>query len=493
MTSENGTGDGSIGLIYGDVGTDKFQAVATGELHRRAYVMVQHPECGPCLAQVDALERKTNLTAEKADKLARNELVEINERIIADISVVGYRDHRNLLQVPHTPFLAGEKVYPAPDDLIRSVVGLKDDPSKGAYLGFLNGHDIKLYADINTLVQKHFSVLAMTGAGKSYITGNIIEELLDHEVTVVVMDPHGEYAAMAEPEVIPTHGERFGIKSQGYADQLQEFATDTTVNPRARPLRFTLAALDEREIISLTGMKSARTALPALKKVIKELQARDEPYGFRAVIALLERDDDKALGTLLAELRYLEDLGLFVKEGTSLQDLVIKGRMTIINLKGTPPDIQHLVCNRISTALFELRKKSMGGTELIPPLIVVYEEAHNFCPQGTAVASSKILRTIAGEGRKFGLGMGIITQRPAKVDKNVLAQCNTQFILKVTNHLDLKALSASVEGLTKGGEAQIQHLPIGVGLMAGGGLPLPLFIDIRPRKSKHGGESITVV
>ena len=65
--------------------------------------------------------------------------------------------------------------------------------------------------------------------------------------------------------------------------------------------------------------------------------------------------------------------------------------------------------------------------------MMIVEEAHNYCPQQGQVATSRIMKTIAGEGRKFGLGMGIITQRPAKVDKNVLSQCNTQIILKVTN------------------------------------------------------------
>src|SRR5881275_3672792 len=107
--------------------------------------------------------------------------------------------------------------------------------------------------------------------------------------------------------------------------------------------------------------------------------------------------------------------------------------------------------------MFELRK--LGR---IPPMMLVVEEAHNFCPQVGQVASSKVFRTLASEGRKFGLGLVIITQRPAKVDKNVLSQCNTQLILKVTNPNDLKALASSVEGLTSESEDEIQRLPVGV-------------------------------
>jgi len=87
----------------------------------------------------------------------------------------------------------------------------------------------------------------------------------------------------------------------------------------------------------------------------------------------------------------------------------------------------------------------------------------------------------------------IITQRAAKVDKNVLSQCNTQIILKVTNPNDLNAIAASIEGLTQGMEDEIQRLPIGSAIITGGGVSMPLFVEIRPRESKHGGESVEVI
>src|SRR2546426_10742011 len=121
-------------------------------------------------------------------------------------------------------------------------------------------------------------------------------------------------------------------------------------------------------------------------------------------------------------------------------------------------------------------------------MMLVVEEAHNYCPQVGQVASSKIFRTIASEGRKFGLGLIIVTQRAAKVDKNVLSQCNTQVILKVTNPNDLKAISASGEGLTAALADEIQRLPIGVAIVVGGGIQMPLMGEVRPRETKHGGE-----
>jgi DNA helicase HerA-like ATPase len=103
------------------------------------------------------------------------------------------------------------------------------------------------------------------------------------------------------------------------------------------------------------------------------------------------------------------------------------------------------------------------------------------------------MRTIAAEGRKFGLGLTIISQRAAKIDKNVLSQCNTQMILKVTNPNDIKAIVSSLEGMSEGMDEEIQRLPIGVALVIGGNIQMPLFIDVRPRESRHGGESVEII
>jgi hypothetical protein len=87
----------------------------------------------------------------------------------------------------------------------------------------------------------------------------------------------------------------------------------------------------------------------------------------------------------------------------------------------------------------------------------------------------------------------VVTQRPAKVDKNVLSQCNTQILLKVTNPNDVKAIIASVEGLTSGMADDLQSLPLGLAIVTSSNISIPLFVEIRPRETKHGGESVKIV
>ncbi len=479
--------DGFVGVIYGDVGSTAFRCSVMYPVDRYDFVQAHHETCGVVLGRVDEIERKTDLSLDRAMTDVADG-VPIEERVSAQVSVIGYRDDRGLLQVPRTPFRAGEPVIKAEKPTIQEVLGLTEDKKHGAYVGLLASHNVPVYLDINAMVQKHVSIVAKTGGGKSYIAGVIIEELMKHHVTTVIIDPHGEYDTLREKGKVSDHAGRFHVEPRGYTDMIQVFSPDTKVNNGAHPLKFTLSNLDARDILSLTGSGKVRTHLTALRKALDTLRAATKAYTIRDIIRVLEREDDPTNASLIDELEYLSEVEIFAQEGTRIDELVVKGKTTIINLKGVAPDIQELVVNRLATAMFELRKVGR-----IPPMMLVVEESHNFCPQVGLVASSKIFRTLASEGRKFGLGLLVITQRAAKIDKNVLSQCNTQIILKVTNPNDLKAIIASVEGLTTAMAEEISRLPIGVAIMTGGGLQMPLMVEVRPRETKHGGESVKVI
>ncbi|UCE81515.1 MAG: ATP-binding protein [Methanobacteriota archaeon] len=478
----------SVGIIYGNVGTLRFNIVVTSPLEKMEFVQVKHKIHGFVLGQVSEIERRTNLTTDGVKSMKHGTPVEIEEKEIATVTVVGYRDDRNLLQVPRTPLLAGEEVFRAQEELIKDIVGIREHMDTGAYIGLLSGHDVRVELDINLLVQKHVCILSKTGGGKSYCSGALVEELMKQKVTVCIIDPHGEYTTMRKKGSIKKTHRDFHVKPRGYGDKVVEFATDTSLNKQARPLKFTLHNLDAREILGLTNTKNVRSYLTMLRRAVDTLRETKENFSINDIIAVLEANNEQSSGALITELEYLNEIEVFAEQGTKIDELIQKGKTTIINLRGTPPDMQELIVNRIGTALFELRKVGK-----IPPMMLVVEEAHNFCPQQGQVACSKVFRTIASEGRKFGLGLLVISQRPAKVDKNVLSQCNTQIILKVNNPNDLKAIAASIEGLTEGMEEEIQRLPIGTAIVTGGGVSMPLFVDIRPRESQHGGESVEIV
>jgi len=238
----------------------------------------------------------------------------------------------------------------------------------------------------------------------------------------------------------------------------------------------------------MCDLSKRQTYVNSLENAKSKLASTQGEFTISEAIRLLKGNEEDNSTTLIKGLEKLKENDIFAGKGTRLDDIVNKGRASIINLRGTPPDMQGFIVDKLASSIFELRKR-----DKVPPLILFAEEAHNFCPQRGKVECSDTFKTIASEGRKFGLGLGIITQRPAKVDKNVLSQCNTQVILKVTNPNDLKAIEKSVEGMTKGMKDEIKRLPVGEAIVSGAGLSEPLLVQIRPRETKDGGESISVV
>jgi DNA helicase HerA-like ATPase len=478
----------SVGRIYGDVGLGQFHLTLAHPVERGDYLTVEDELHGKVLCQLDDLRRKSDLDLDRADQMSHGAETPIHESLLGLARIVGYRDGQGLVKVPTIPFRPGAEVFRAEEPLIADVLGLGHHSASGAYVGLLRNHELRIELDINQLVQRHLSVLAKTGGGKSYLLGVIIEELLRHKVTCVVIDPHGEYGSLRFPAEKNGGYARFAVESQGFSSRIHEFSPDVLLNTGAKPLTFTLHNLDPRDLLVFMGLSNVKMYLAPLKKLLDEVQAVNREYTVKDLVAAAGRMEGPARDLLQERLEYVEETKLLAPVGTSLHEIVQKGDVSLINLRGVAPDIQEIVVARIAGTLFENRKKGK-----IPPMFLVVEEAHNFAPQQGIVACSRILKNIASEGRKFGLGLCVVTQRAARIDKSVLSQCTTQLILQVTNPLDLRAIAQSIEGLTDGMTDMIQSLPVGVALVTGGGYHYPLFCEVRPRATRHGGESVRIV
>ena len=477
-----------VGRIFGDVGLGQFQVSLASPVERGDYLAVEDELHGNVLCQLDDLRRKSDLDLERAGELGRGTETAIHESLLGTVRIVGYRDRQGLVKIPTVPFRPGAKVFRAEETLIAEVLGLGHHSNTGAYVGLLRNHSLRIELDINKLVQRHVSVLAKTGGGKSYLLGVLIEELLRHHVTCVIIDPHGEYGSLrVHADKNGVHA-RFGVEPQGFGKQLLEFSPDVSLNTNARPLTFSLRHIEARDLLVFMGLTNVKSFLAPLKGLVEEVTAANPAYTVKDLVRAAERQEGPIFETIAERLEYVEQTKLLAPEGTTLKELISEGSATLINLRGIAPDVQELVVARLAGNLFENRKKGK-----VPPMFLVIEEAHNFAPQQGSATCSRVLKNIASEGRKFGLGLCVVTQRAARVDKSVLSQCNTQLILQVTNPLDLKAISQSIEGLTAGMTDMIQSLPVGVALVTGGGYYTPLFCEVRPRATKHGGESVPII
>ena len=215
-----------VGILYGDIHPTLVNCSVSGKLRQGDYVKLKHHEDGWVLGKVDAIEAKTNLSIEKSYQIMEGNNVEIQQTISAQIVVIGYLDNKGILQYPRTPFLAGTPVYLADDDFISSTLNVGVGKKGRAYIGLIYGHSIPFSIDINSMVQKHISVMAKTGGGKSYLTGVIIEELIKNDVTVVVIDPHGEYGSMKNKASDSEEMKRFSIHPASYGSRIVTYSPD---------------------------------------------------------------------------------------------------------------------------------------------------------------------------------------------------------------------------------------------------------------------------
>jgi uncharacterized protein len=453
-----------LGKICGKVTTKLFRFIVEGNPQKFEYIQVFHKDYEFVLCQIVEIERN-------------------NDETIAICTIIGYKDSRGRVKPLRTPFDPGTEVLRAEDSFIKDIIKL-DDKERSAYIGFLEGKKIPVYLNLNKLLTKHIAILAKSGAGKSYSVGVLLEEIMEKKVPLLIIDPHGEYTELKYPnDKDQDQMEKYSIRPKGYAKNLQEYG-DQKINPHLKPLRLA-DKVTATDLLHMLPTKLSGTQQNVLYSAFKNA---DRPT-FSSLIEALELEESNAKFSVINTVDTLSKSGIFSSNPTPYLELVQPGKCTIINLKGIEPSLQEIIAYKLLYDLFELRKQ-----EKIPPFFTVIEEAHIFCPERSfgETKASQILRTIAAEGRKFGQGLAIISQRPARVDKSVLSQCSTQMILKVTNPNDLKAISNSVEGITTESEKEISNLSIGTALVTGI-VDVPLFVNIRTRRSKHGGESIDML
>ncbi|MBD3262671.1 MAG: DUF87 domain-containing protein [Candidatus Altiarchaeales archaeon] len=458
-----------VGFLTGSVQPTDFRLKLTDKsVGYGTFIKVKHDVYGWVLARVESL--KTDL--DDFDE----------EKTIAKARTIGYFEDGQVLS-PKTPFTPSEKAYLADKKIISQVLGLDQSKEGSIYLGFLENHDIPVYLDVGKTIGKHVSVLAKTGAGKSYTVAVILEELLKNKVPVVIIDPHGEYSSLCVENDDYDNMVKYNVQVRSYMEQIVEYATDTDINPAAK--KFNLHAnFTMEELLDLIPIRLTDKQKSVLYTALQDM---DEDYSLSELIERIEEEPTKFKWKVLSGLDDLMKSGVFDGYPTPYDKIVAEGRCSIINLKGTAPAIQQLVVARLTRELFHRRTISR-----IPEVFYLVEEAHNFCPERGFgdVMSSPILRTVAGEGRKFGFHLCVVSQRPARIDKNVLSQCTTQVILKVTNPNDLKAIRTSIEGFTSGMEEEIQQLNIGHSLVVSESLNQPITVDVRVRETKHGARPI---
>lgn len=193
-------------------------------------------------------------------------------------------------------------------------------------------------------------------------------------------------------------------------------------------------------------------------------------------------------------IKYVERLtrvDIWGHEDVPIQELLRPMNLSVIDLAGVDSWITEFVVDKV----FRDTWGEATTNGLARPVFFVLEEAHNFVPggQGAKSQAAHIIKRIASEGRKFGLFLVLVTQRPYKIHGDTLSQCNSQIIMRLTNPQDQLAIKQSSEGISEGLLADLPGLNVGEAVILGPIVRVPVMVRIGHRLSAQGGNDIDVV
>ncbi|MCX6802552.1 MAG: DUF87 domain-containing protein [Candidatus Diapherotrites archaeon] len=350
--------------------------VTSGNVHRGQFVEVDYSE-GTIVALITNVV-KTNRYFERADSVKEFEArgsalfeqfpTSEWEYLIANTRPLGVFNKGRVSRSSFPPS-PGAKVRLAKAETLKNF--FKFDEEKGMNLGKVEFHDLDVKINMTKLLKKHLAILSISGAGKSYFTSVLFEELLDRKkengrIACVVLDPHGEYSSFAEP-----------VKDKEHSDY-----SDRTLLVKGRNVRIAVPSLSVGMLAGIiTGLSGPqkRDLKKILIKLNSEMKSGLGPFDFDSVKKEILQDaeiKENTKGPLLGWIAELEQMHLFAKiDSPSARDVVRPGFLTIIDLSDII-DIKkkQVIVSHFANKLFSERRK-----KTIPPFLLVMEEAHQFC------------------------------------------------------------------------------------------------------------------
>jgi hypothetical protein len=389
------------------------------------------------------------------------------------------------LNYPITP---GADVILPPADSVRRILTGDEDVHR-LKLGYLVGrHDVEVHIKTNPIVARHMAILAMTGGGKTVAARRVIRELLAARYPLVILDPHGDYLGFwTKSETFKNNSIRLFYPSVRVQDQTRDliaFLVREMTQGLTEPQREAYETGLEQVQIDSNG-NDVRTFIDRLVDQISKVQARHA-----GTVPAVKR----ALRIVQGHMSAMEQSNLRLRKQPLLKDfpfealpdpiteahkIVQPGQASIIYLGGYDHLTQSTMVALVLKHLFE---KRASLSDEIPPLLCVIEEAHNFIPsagEGQAnTPSVEIIRKVITEGRKFGVGLLRISQRPSRLDETTLSQCNTYMIFRLVNPRDQSFVEKVMENLTRADSRLLPGFGPGQGIISGQGVRFPLLIQV---------------
>jgi len=349
--------------------------------------------------------------------------------------------------------------------------------------------DVRAALYVDALLGKHFALLGSTGTGKSTSAALLLHRIcqLAPNGHIVMIDPHGEYS-----EAFKHAGSIFDVSNLAMPYWLMNFEEHCEVLVTTRG--------DERQAdcdILAKCLLAARAKNRAAEGMTKLTVDSPVPYLLTDLTTIIQNEMgklDKAgtsapylrLKTKIDEIRSDPRYGFMFSGmlvGDTMAEFLAKvfrlpgdGKpISIIDVSGVPSDIVSVVVAMLSRMVFDYAIWSRGEEQ--NPVLLVCEEAHRYVPNDqmkTGQAVRGVLERIAKEGRKYGVSLGLITQRPSDLAEGVLSQCGTIIAMRLNNDRDQAFVKAAMPEGARGFLDSISALRNREAIICGEGVSIPI-------------------
>ena len=404
--------------------------------------------------------------------------------------------------------LPGQPIYLATLDELRRVYAKPDKAT--VQVGTVSqARGLPVHLLLDELLGKHFAVLGTTGSGKSCAVTLILEGILTGypHGHIILLDPHNEYsrafgerARVIDPMTleIPHWLLNFEESIELFVGKTEHAATSQTNILKdgilkARRDSLSLLAAPPRRLTS--GEITVDTPIPyKLSDLVQNITAARPTQAsgaesYNKILAKIQslRDDKRFQFLLLPDAKVSDNLSALIGE---LIRLPSNGKpLSIIDLSGVPSDVVDVVVSVLCRIVFDFCLWNIKRDEV--PLLLVCEEAHRYVPKSDEAAfqpTKRALARIAKEGRKYGVGLALVTQRPSELSESILSQCNTIVALRMSNEQDQNFVRRALPDNVKSLVDALPTLRTREALVVGQGTSVPvrlLFDEIcearRPR------------
>ncbi|WP_455645012.1 helicase HerA domain-containing protein [Methanosphaera sp.] len=410
---------------------------------------------------------------------------DLDHYIRGTITILGDKDE---LKIPRTPAPPGTEVKKADKELLQEIFQQNDGIEIGSVL---TEPDVPIKLNVNKMVSRHLAILAMTGAGKSNTTSVILDELLAKNGTIIVFDMHSEYGNI---EFKNGEKKRFTAQINPRDLKIHEYKklasiTDSAVNQE----KYLRDAYDYAN--DLINNNDAPENANFIDLMIKNLNS---------TLLDMQNEDkkNKHEETVQQVIFKLEDMKrkyaklLESVDTSDIVDSLARGKVNIVSLGSVDERATDIIVNHTLTNILNRRKNTRtgtGGKQLEYPIFCVIEEAHILASEGRNTQSKGIIGRIAREGRKFGVGLCLISQSPKSLDSGALSQVNNMIILRLVEPGDQSHVQRSSESLSEDLLKQLPSLNVGEAVVLGQMTKIPTMVKVKEFEGTSIGSDIDIL